>query len=314
MKTGLNQKSRTMAPRLFAMACVAAAAGVLSPVVIAPASAQNVVVTANDSPITNYDVAQRIKLLGVLRATASAQAATDSLIEDRLKIIETKKYGINPGEQDIINEATRDAAERKISPQQLQAGLQRAAIDKAHWQEHWRAVISWRILVAALNKAVSVSEEEVKAEMQKKGSSLGAQEFRFQQVIFVVPNNATAAVYNSRFGEANSLRSRFKDCASGIQLARALRDVAVQQETSRRANTLNPELVAVLDRTPVGQLTPPQRGPTGIDMIAVCAKSNAGAGSAASESIRDTLLMRKLQADADKRYAELRKRAIVVRR
>lgn len=278
------------------------------------AMAQNVVITVNDSPITNYDIAQRIKLLSVLRLPANQQAAVESLISDRLQLIETRKYGVNVGEQDIANEATREAGERKISPQQLAAGLQRAGIDRQHWQEHWRAKSSWRLLVAALNKSVSVSEEEVRAELAKKGSSISAQEFRIQQIILIVPRDAGPAAYNARSAEAQSLRSRFRDCASGIQLARALRDVAVQPQVSRRASTLSAELVALLDRTPVGQLTPPSRGPTGIEMVAVCGKSDAGAGSAASESIRETLLARKLQADADRRLAELRKRAIIVRR
>ena len=279
-----------------------------------PAFAQNVVITVNDSPITNYDIAQRIKLLGILRQPANQQTAIESLIKDRLILGETKKYSINPGEQEIANEATRDAGEKKISPQQLVAGLQRGGIDKSHWQDHWRASMSWRVLVGALNKSVSVSEEEVRAELQKKGSTTANHEFRLQQVVFVVPISAPPAAYGSRMAEANSLRSRFKDCASGIQLARALKDVAVQPQFSRRASQLSPELVAVLDRTPVGQLTPPSRGPTGIEMAAVCGKSDAGANSAASENIRDTLLMRKLQADADRRLAELRKRAIIVKR
>lgn len=280
----------------------------------APAMAQSVVMTVNDSPITNYDIAQRIKLLGVLRKPASQQAAIESLIEDRLKLIETRKYGLNPSEQEIANEATRDAAEHKISPQQLGAGIQRAGIDKNHWQEHWRAVFSWRALVAALNKSVSVSEEDVRAEMAKKGSTIKGQEFRIQQVIFVVPRDASAAAYSARAAEASGLRNRFRDCASGMQLARALRDVAVQPQISRRADSLSAEIVGLLDRTPVGQLTPPQRGPTGIEMIAVCGRSDAGAGTAASESIRETLLIRKLQADSDRRFAEVRKRAIIVKR
>ncbi len=309
MKPGSIQNGRCIAAgRLIAVCLVAAT------LLTTPALAQNVVLTANDSPITNYDIAQRMKLLSILRMPASAQAATESLIEDRLKLQETKKYGINVSEQEIGNEATRDAGERKISPQQLSAGIQRAGIDKNHWQEHWRASYSWRGLVGAINKAVSVSEEEVRAEMQKKGSTIGAQEFTIQQVIFVVPNSASVATYNSRFSEASNLRSRFRDCTAGLQLARALRDVAIQPQISRRANTLSPELVATLDRTPVGQLTPPSRGPTGVEMLAVCKKSDSGSGTAASESIRDTLLARKLQADGDKRYAELRKRAVIVKK
>jgi peptidyl-prolyl cis-trans isomerase SurA len=278
------------------------------------AVAQNVVVTVNDSPITNYDVAQRMKLLGVLRLPASQQAAVESLISDKLKLNETRKYGINPSEPEITNEAARDAGERKIPPQQLAAGLQRSGIDKQHWLEHWRAGLSWRVLVGALNKSVSVSEEEVRAEMAKKGNTVAAQEYRIQQIIFVVPRDAGAAAYSARMSEANGLRNRFRDCASGIQLARALRDVAVQPPVSRRANALSDELVNILNKTPVGQLTAPSRGPTGIEMVALCGKTDAGSSTAASEAVRETLLTRKLQGDADRRLAELRKRAVIVRR
>ncbi len=309
MKPGSFQNGRSIVAGRLVAVCLAAATLSATPVL-----AQTVVLTANDSPITNYDIAQRMKLLSILRMPASAQAATESLVEDRLKLLETRKYGISVSEQEISNEATRDAGERKISPQQLSAGIQRAGIDKNHWQEHWRAAYSWRGLVGAINKAVSVSEEEVRAEMQKKGSTIGSQEFRLQQVIFVVPASASVATYNARFSEATNLRSRFRDCTAGLQLARALRDVAIQPQISRRANTLSAELVSTLDRTPVGQLSPPSRGPTGVEMLAVCGKSDAGSGSSASESIRDTLLMRKLQVDAEKRYAELRKRAVIVKK
>lgn len=281
---------------------------------VTPVVAQNVVVTVNDSPITNYDIAQRMKLLGVLRMPANQQAAIESLISDKLKLNETRKYGINPSEQEITNEATRDAGERKIPPQALAAGLQRGGIDKQHWLEYWKAGLSWRVLVGALNKSVSVSEEEVRAEMAKKGGNVAAQEFRIQQIIFVVPRDAGAAAYGSRMNEANGLRNRFRDCAAGVQLARSLRDVAVQPPVSRRANVLSDELVALLNKTPVGQLTPPSRGPTGIEMVALCGKSDAGSSNAANESVRETLLTRKLQGDADRRLAELRKRAVIVRR
>ncbi len=307
--TGTGQKRRRIAAALFGFAALTIVAGLSS-----PAAAQSVVVTVNDSPITNYDIAQRSRLLGVLRMPSSQQAAIESLVKDRLRLMETRKYGINPSEQDIANEAAREAATRKMSAQQLGAGLQRARIDQSHWQEHWRAEVSWRILISALNKSVNVSEEEVRAEMQKRGTKTNAQEFRLQQIVFVVPRTASAGQYAERMREANGLRARFRDCTAGIQLARALRDVAVQPQISRRANTLSADLLKVLERTPVGQLSPPQRGPTGVEMVAVCGKSEGGNSASASDSVREELLSRKLQGNADKRYQDLRKRAIIVRR
>ena len=70
----------------------------------------------------------------------------------------------------------------------------------------------------------------------------------------------------------------------------------------------------ILDKTPVGQLTPPQRGAEGIEMIAVCGKSQAGSDSGAAENIRQTLLSKRLEGVADRLYKPLRDRAIIVQR
>jgi len=280
----------------------------------ASAMAQALVMTVNDSPVTNYDVEQRMRLLRVLRMPASRDAAIESLIRDRLILNEVRKYSINPSEQEITQEAVRDANERKISPQQLSAGLQSGRIDKAHWQDHWRASYSWKVLIAAFNKQVSVSEDEVRAEVARTRGSSAQAEYRLQQITLIVPASAGAAAFNSRFAEANQLRARFRGCEAGIKLARTLRDVAVQPAFSRQASSLSDQLVKILNSTPVGQLTSPGRGPTGVDMIAVCGKSNEANSHSASELARERLLARKLKGEYDRRLAELRAKAVIVKR
>ncbi|MCC2095420.1 MAG: hypothetical protein KDJ29_00925, partial [Hyphomicrobiales bacterium] len=134
-----------------------------------PASAQRLVATANDAPITDYDVAQRIKLLRILRQKATSATALESLIEDRLKAGETKKYTINPTEQQIIQYAVRDAEKRKIPQNRFGYALQRS-IDPLHWKDHYRSQLAWDTLIGALFKAVNVSTREVDAELNRRGT------------------------------------------------------------------------------------------------------------------------------------------------
>lgn len=313
MKTG-HETLTSALRRALAAAAMAGTFAVTLPGVSTPAFAQAIVMTVNDAPVTTYDVEQRMKLLRVLRESASRDAAIESLIRDRLILGEVRKYSINPSEQEITQEAVRDAGEKKISPQALSAGLQSGRIDKSHWQDHWRAVYAWKVLIAAFNKQVSVSEDEVRSELAKSGAGAKQAEYRLQQITLIVPQSAGPAAYNSRFAEANQLRARFRDCANGITMARALRDVAVQPAMTRLSGALSEQLVKILNSTPVGQLTSPARGPTGIDMIAVCGKSNEANSHSASEIVRDRLLTRKLRGEADRRLAELRKRAVIVKR
>jgi peptidyl-prolyl cis-trans isomerase SurA len=279
-----------------------------------PARAQAIVATVNDSPVTNYDLEQRMKFLRVLRQDASREAALESIVEDRLKLGEINKYGLRPSDQDAAGEVARIAAEKKIPPQALGGAMQAAKVDAKHWQEHGRAQVGWRGLVSALNKTVGVSETEVRSELAKRGGKKSNSEYKMRQVILIVPRSAGAGAYENRMREAEGLRTRFTDCDTGLQLARGLPDVAVKEQMSRSAASLSDELAQLFERTPVGRMTPPQRSQTGIEMIAICGKGAEGSDGAAAQEIRQALLAKKLKSAGEKLYEPLRKRAVIVRR
>ena len=278
------------------------------------AQAQALVATVNDSPITNFDLEQRIKLLRVLRAPATPQAALESIVEDRLKSAEARKYGLRPSEEDAATELGRIAADRKIPHTTLAGALRAAGVTPQHWQEHGKAHAGWRALVQALNKTVGVSETEVRAELDKRRVKGDANEYRLRQIMFIVPGSAGAGALEARMREAESLRARFSDCQNGIQLARALNDVVVKEQISRSATQLSNELADVLERTPVGRLTPPQRGSAGIEMLAVCGKTQESGDGPAAQEIRQMLIARKLKAEEERLYVPIRARDVIVRR
>ncbi|MDF2115598.1 hypothetical protein PY365_08460 [Roseiarcaceae bacterium H3SJ34-1] len=292
------------------------AAGLLTclPFIAVPAAhAQSLVATVNDSPITNRDVEQRARLLRVLKKNTSHDAVMESIYESRLKLNETAKYTLKPSEQDAVNEIARLATEMKVKPQALYATVQGSKIDKAAWVEYFGALSAWRTLVAALNKNVSVSETDVRAEVAKEGSK-ASNEYRLRQVIFILPANASGAMIQSRAQQAEQLRGRFSDCDAGLQLARGMSEVVVKEQTSRSAGNLAPEMIELLEKTPTGHLTPPQRGAQGIEMIAVCGKSSAGSESGIAENVRQTILGKRLEVAGAKLYKPLRDRAIIVQR
>jgi peptidyl-prolyl cis-trans isomerase SurA len=295
------------------LAALALAAIVMLGMGAAPVRAQTLVATVNDSPITSYDLDQRMRLLRVLREPATPAAALESLVEDRIKAAETRKYGISPSVQDATQEIARIANQRKIPPASLGSALQAAKVDPQHWQEHGRAQIGWRGYVSALNKSVGVSETEVRAELERRGAAR-SQEYTLRPIVFVVPRTASGGEADVRMREATNLRTRFTDCDSGLAFARALRDVAIRQPITRTPSSLPDALAAVIEKTPVGRLTPPSRTSEGIEMLAVCSKGRAGTDGSAAQEVRQELLARKLAGVGDKLYEPLRKRAIIVKR
>ena len=302
--------SRTsFAPRAARFAVLLAAAISLGALARAPAHAQAVVASVNDDPVTNVDIEQHMKILRVIQKNATREAALESIYETRLKLMEMSKYKVNPGDPDIGWALGITARRLKTDPQSMVGALQRAGVTEDQWKQKWKSEAGWMQLIRALNRTLEVSETEVRAELAKSGQNKAA-EYTVRQVILVVPNGGNA---EGRAAEANQLRARFTDCATGVPMAAAFRDTAVKEPITRSASTLNDALRKILDTTPVGRLTPPSRSPQGIEMLAVCNKSDRQ-DAAAAENLRNDMLFKKLQGESDKRYAEVRAKAVIVKR
>lgn len=284
----------------------ALALGALAP---APAHAQAVIGSVNDDPVTNVDVEQHMKILSVLRKGATREAALESIYETRLKLMEISKYKVNPVDQDIGWALGMTARGLKTDPQSLVGALQRAGVTDDQWRQKWKAEAGWMQLIRALNRTLEASESEVRAELAKTGSAKTA-EYTIRQVILVVPNGANA---EGRLAEANQLRTRFTDCASGMPLVAAFRDAAIKEPVTRSSSSLPEGLRKIIESTSVGRLTPPSRSAQGVEMLAVCNKSDKQ-DSAAAENVRNDLVFRKLQGDSDSRYKDIRAKAVIVKR
>jgi peptidyl-prolyl cis-trans isomerase SurA len=82
----------------------------------------------------------------------------------------------------------------------------------------------------------------------------------------------------------------------------------------RNSNELAAPVKKLLDKTPAGHLTPPQRTASGIEMIAVCSKSASSDESALRATISAKLLVAFIDQAAAKRLKELRAHAIIVKK
>src|SRR3954465_13611787 len=71
--------------------------------------AQSIAVMVNGEPITHYDIEQRSKLNTLSHKAATRQQVIEELIDEKVKIKEAKKFGVDPTSSDI------DAAFRQMS-------------------------------------------------------------------------------------------------------------------------------------------------------------------------------------------------------
>ena len=85
-----------------------------------PALAQSVVVMVNGEPITNFDIEQRTKLTALTTHKQPArQDVINELINEKVKIKEGKKFGVDPTSTDVDQsyaaDEPADAASRRTS-------------------------------------------------------------------------------------------------------------------------------------------------------------------------------------------------------
>jgi peptidyl-prolyl cis-trans isomerase SurA len=297
-------------------AFVGAGALLASLVICAPlAQAQAIVATVNGTPITNVDIEQRMKLLRVVHEASSKEAALQSLIDDNLKLDETNKYKIKAGDAEIGSQISRTATKLKMAPEALFAALRSAGVTDIQIKDHFASGFTFRALMQAYSKGIEASETQIREELAKEGGKAAAgTEYVMHQVVFTVPVPLSVEKINSRTHAAEQLRARFTDCATGLPLARGMDDVAVKEELRRNTRQLTEPLRQMLDKTPAGHLTPPQRSGEGIEMLAVCSKTASTDDTAVRAAISERLLSAQIDAEAEKKLKELRASAIIVKK
>lgn len=280
-----------------------------------PAFAQALAAIVNGDPITSTEVDEQMKFRRLTRQSATRGEALEDLIADRLKLRAANRGGIDANDASFSQALNQVAARAKTSATALLAEFQRARLNTDLIRSHVRSMAAWNEFVKSRYKALSVSQSEVDAAIARDASlSKGSTDYTLQQIVFVLPVKATPAVIEQRMREAQALRGRFSDCAQGIPLARALPDVAVKAQIVKTAITMSEGTRKALEQVQKGRLTNPERTVSGLEMVAVCNRSDQGDTASVRDTVQSNLLVERLGKEADRMYKELRDRAVVEKR
>jgi peptidyl-prolyl cis-trans isomerase SurA len=280
-----------------------------------PARAQHVAVIVNGSPITTYDIEQRSKFAALsTHKTPSRQDVIEELIDEKLKVQIGERYKLEISDADVDNAFASMSRRMRLTPEQLTGALAHAGIDAGTLKARIRADISWQQIVRGkFQSSLQVRDKDVFAKLAKddKDKKEVGYEYVLRPILFIVQPGSSEQTLDGRKREAEALRVRFENCESGLNFARALRDVAVRDQIIKSSADLAPALRKILDEATVGKLTSPEVTPQGVQMFALCAKRENKVDSAATKEVRDEMFAEQFQAKS-KRYLEvLRKQAMI---
>jgi peptidyl-prolyl cis-trans isomerase SurA len=301
---------------LGAAALIAAAA------TISGAQAQNVAAFVNGEPITALDIDQRSKLLEVSSSNHKAPPRAevlDELIDEKLKVREAKRWGIDPSDSDVDTAFAGAAQRSQKSTDQLIQLLTQNGVTPMTFRARLRADLVWQPLVRGrYQSTLEIFDQDILQEMINKktdAAEIASYDYTLRPILLVVPPGSPANVLENRKKEAEGLRNRFRSCDDGLPFARALEGVAVRDPIIRSSADVPPDLRKSLDSVPAGQLTAPEITKLGVEMFAVCAKDTSKTDNAAGKrQARESLFAKKFEQVSRRYLQELRRSALIEQR
>jgi peptidyl-prolyl cis-trans isomerase SurA len=284
-----------------------------------PLRAQTVAVMVNGEPITNYDIEQRSKLITLsTHKPTERKQVIDELIDEKVKIREGKKFGIEPSSADIDQTYTAMSARMRISADQLTKSLESQGIRPDTLKSRMKADMVWTNLVRGRYKeSLQVSEKDVAAAtaaVEVKGEEkpdTQSFEYKMQPIVLIVPRGSDAATVETRRKEAEALRGRIQTCDEANAFFKSMPNAAIQGAVTKTSADIPPTLRELLDGTPIGHLTPPEVTKQGVEMVALCARNPTTVDTPKKKEIRDKMFAEKYEAKSKAYLRDVRGTAMI---
>jgi peptidyl-prolyl cis-trans isomerase SurA len=281
-----------------------------------PSQAQTVAVMVNGEPITNYDIEQRMKLAFLTtHKPAVRQDVINELIDEKVKIREGKKFGVDPTSADIDQSYAAMSSRMRITPDQLTKSLESQGIRPDTLKARMKAEMVWTSLVRGRYKeSLQVGEKDVAAAVQASGDEklqTEAFEYRLQPIVLIVPRGSAPAAVELRRKEAEALRSRVQTCDEANSYFKSMQNAAIREAVTKTSADIPQVLREVLDKTPIGHLTAPELTKQGVEMVALCGRKPTTIDTPKKKEIRDKMFVEKYEAKSKSYLQEVRRAAMI---
>lgn len=285
-----------------------------------PARADTVIVIVNDTPITNFDVTQRIKIESLLSGGTqelTRQQALEELLNDVLKQSEAKRLRAVPSDREIDDTMRRLASSLKLDMDGLRAKLRADGIGIEAVRQKIAVTLAFtRLLNAKYQIRTDVSEEDVTRQLEqfKNDPRLKARTiYKLQEVVLPVENAGamTDQLLMARAVEAQQVMARYKGCATARKAAEGIFNVQLGKTLEADPARLPPQLKAALDKAGTKRLVGPIRTQAGIQLLGLCSKEQVAPELPSREQVRNYLVNLRYSSYSDRYLKDLRRTAVI---
>lgn len=288
-------------------------AGVMLLLWALPALAATVVVTVNDTSITDVQVSARQGLFKLEGRKPTQKEVLNELINEALMLQEAERLGIKVTQDQVDEGFTNVARSVKVSVSNLREILAQNGVSVSTLQDRLRAAIAWQGVVGqVVQSRVQISDVELDKQAALKVTPANSFDYILKEVLFMMPGGKGSA--SKRTGEANAYRKSFAGCDSAVPLSLKYTDAAVVEIGRRHATQMPDAIAKELAGLKVGGITKPRVTEMGVSMYAVCSKDEARDLTFIKNGLRQQSGQQLLKGEIDKYLAELKGKARIIAR
>ncbi len=201
--------------------------------------------------------------------------AQEELIEERLKLQEAKRLGVEFSDAQVDTIMKNLAERNKMTPAQFAEHLKRSGIDPQTMRERFRASYGWRDAIRRrFGAQISVSRRDVDRVIADTASESGddAMELQLLKITLPMPSHIDQTALAKRFAEAEAMRHKAKNCQAMAGLAKTISDARFEDLKAVKPGSIPEPTRSMLLAAKDGDILPPTTAPSGIEVYAVCGR------------------------------------------
>jgi peptidyl-prolyl cis-trans isomerase SurA len=162
-------------------------------------------------------------------------------------------------------------------------------------------------------ESLQVGEKDVADAAKESGEStqVDAFEYKLQPIVLIVPRGSAQGAIDQRRKEAETLRERVQSCEQANSYFKSMQNAAIRPAVIKSSADIPGPLRELLDKTPVGRLTPPEITKQGVEMVALCERKPTKIDTPKKREIREKMFTQKYEAKSKSYLADIRKAAMI---
>ncbi len=238
--------------------------------------------------------------------------AQEELIEERLKLQEAKRLGVDISEEEAKRIIKGIAERNKMTEEQFVQQVKSQGIDISTMRERFKAQNAWReVIRRRFSAQISITQGEVDRLVSASATEAGEDtvELQVQRITLAMAGKTDQAIMAKRFTEADALRRKYGGCKTMAGLVKDVADAKFDDLKFIKPSSIPEPTRSMLLAAKDGDVLPPAPAMTGIEVYAVCGRRPIRADDKQREKVQADLAQKEFEILAKRHLRDLRQDA-----